>query len=63
MQVQDKSDAFRLSAVVRLATLQEEKGNFKAALAAYRDLVRNAKDAEMVAAAKERVAQLEAAVQ
>ncbi|HZM16104.1 MAG TPA: tetratricopeptide repeat protein [Candidatus Krumholzibacteria bacterium] len=62
MQASDKSDAFRLSAVVRLATLHEEKGNFKGALAAYRDLVRNAKDAEMVAAAKERVAQLEAAV-
>jgi len=47
---------------VRLATLNEEKGNVKGALSAYRDLVRNAKDAEMVAAAKERVAQLEAAV-
>ena len=62
MQAQNKSDAFRLSAVVRLATLHEEKGNVKGALSAYRDLVRNAKDAEMVAAAKERVAQLEAAV-
>jgi TolA-binding protein len=57
----DKTDPFRLSAVARCASLHEKNGDYKAALADYRDLIRNAKDPELVVAAKERAAQLEAA--
>lgn len=63
MKSKKRSNAFRLSAVVRVAALSEEEGNYKQALAAYRDLIRNAKDAELVAAAKERATQLETTVQ
>ncbi|MEE9271268.1 MAG: tetratricopeptide repeat protein [Candidatus Krumholzibacteria bacterium] len=57
-----RSDAFRLSAVARLAALYEKAGNFKRALTAYKDLIRNAKDPELVLAARERATQIEAAV-
>ncbi len=57
----DKDDAFRLSAVARCASIHEKNGDYKEALADYRDLIRNAKDPELVVAAKERAAQLEAA--
>jgi TolA-binding protein len=57
-----KSDAFRLSAVVRCAALYEQKGEYGKAITAYRDLVNNAQDGELVAAAQERVTQLEAIV-
>ena len=49
--------------MARIAALCEEKSNTKGALEAYRDLIRNAKDPELVAAAKERVAQLRGTVQ
>jgi TolA-binding protein len=52
-------DAFRLSAVARLAALYEEKNELKNAISAYQDLIRNATDSELVVAAKERVSQLE----
>ena len=55
-----KSDAFRLSSVARCAALYEKKGVYKKAISAYKDLVRNAEDPELVVAAKERVSQLEA---
>jgi TolA-binding protein len=58
----DKSDAFRLSAVARCAALYEKAEEYKKALSAYRDLIKNAKDPELVVAAKERVSQLEAVV-
>jgi tetratricopeptide (TPR) repeat protein len=57
----DKDDAFRLSAVARCASIHEKNGDYKEALTDYRDLIRNAKDPELVVAAKERAAQLEAA--
>jgi len=52
-------DAFRLSAVARCAALFEEKKDYAQALAAYRDIARNAKDPELVAAANQRLSQLE----
>jgi TolA-binding protein len=55
-----KSDAFRLTALVRCAALYEQKGDYKKAISAYRDLVKNAEDGELVTAAQERVAHLEA---
>jgi TolA-binding protein len=55
-----KDDAFRLSAVTRLAALHEENGDYGEAILAYRDLSENAQDPEIVTAAKERASQLEA---
>lgn len=54
-----KSDTYRLTALVRCAALYEQKGQYKKAISAYRDLVNNAEDSELVAAAQERVAHLE----
>jgi tetratricopeptide (TPR) repeat protein len=54
------SDPFRLSAVARCAALYEGKKQYSRALEAYRDLIRNAKDRELVVAATERASQLEA---
>jgi TolA-binding protein len=55
------TDPFRLSAVARCAALYESKKQYTRALEAYRDLIRNAKDRELVAAASDRASQLEAA--
>ncbi len=56
---ENKGDAFRLSALVRCAALYEKSGEHGMALSAYRDLIENADDAELVIAAKERVLELE----
>lgn len=48
------TDPFRLSALARGAVLSEDGGDLKAALAAYRDLMRNASDPQLVAAATDR---------
>ena len=56
-----KTDPFRLLAVARCAALYEEKESWKKAVGAYRDLIKNSQDDELVMAANERVAQLEAA--
>jgi TolA-binding protein len=53
-------DPFRLSAVARCAALYEQKRQYGRAIDSYRDLIRNAKDRELVAAATERASQLEA---
>jgi TolA-binding protein len=58
-----RTDPFRLSAVARCAALYEEKEDYPRALAAYRDLIRNASDSELVAAATARATELEAAIQ
>jgi len=58
----DRDDPFRLSAVARCAALYESQKRFALALEAYRDLMRNAKDRELVAAATSRASQLEASV-
>jgi TolA-binding protein len=54
-----KTDTYRLAALVRCAALYEQKSQYKKAISAYRDLVSNADDSELVGAAQERVAQLE----
>ena len=51
---------FRLSALARLAALYEAKHDVPRAIAAYRDIARNAQDKQLVAAAAGRVSQLEA---
>ena len=59
---ENKTNNFRLSALAQTADLHEQRGDFDGALAAYRDLIKNATDPALVGAAKERVAQLEAAL-
>jgi TolA-binding protein len=58
--VKDKKDTFRLLAVARCATIYEEQENYNGALAAYRDLIANSADPELVVAAQERATQIEA---
>jgi TolA-binding protein len=58
----NQSDAFRLSALARCAAIYEEKSEYKKAIAAYRDLIKNADDPELVVAARARVEELEAVV-
>ncbi len=55
-----KSDPFRLSAIARSAGLYEESEDYPKALAAYRDLMDNAEDPELVAAATGRASELAA---
>jgi tetratricopeptide (TPR) repeat protein len=55
-----RSDAYHLSAVARLAALYESREEYAKAVSAYKELIRDAKDPELVAAAKERVEQLAA---
>lgn len=57
----DRDHAYRLSALARCAALYEAKKDYARALTAYRDIVRNARDQELVAAAADRASQLEAA--
>ena len=48
----DRDHPYRLSAVARCAALYEAKKDFPRALASYRDIMRNAKDPELVARRK-----------
>lgn len=56
----EKTDPYRLLAVARCAALYEEREDWAGAISAYRDLIRHSGDEELVLAANERVAQLEA---
>jgi tetratricopeptide (TPR) repeat protein len=60
-KAKDKSNAYRLSALARSAALYEKKQDYPQALAAYKDLIKNATDPELVVAAKERANELESA--
>src|SRR5262249_49077281 len=55
----DRADTFRLSAVAPAAVLYETKRDVPPALAAYPHVIRKGKDPELIAAATDRVAQLE----
>ena len=55
----DKDHPYRLSALARSAALYEKRHDFAKALEAYRDIVKHAQDQELVAAATDRVSQLE----
>jgi TolA-binding protein len=57
----DGSNPFRLTAVARMASIYEDRTELDAAVKAYRDLVRNSKDEDVVVAAQARVSELEAA--
>lgn len=61
MSAGEKTDPFRLLSVARCAALYEQKESWNKAVGAYRDLINNSQDEELVLAANERVAQLEAA--
>ena len=54
----EKADTYRLSAIARSAALHEKHKDYPKALAAYRDLIKNATDPEIVVAAKERANEL-----
>jgi TolA-binding protein len=54
----DHSDAYHISAAVRLAALYEKRGEPLRALAAYRDVLRNSTDQALVAAVEQRVTHL-----
>jgi TolA-binding protein len=57
----EKADTYRLSAIARSAALHEKHKDYALALAAYRDLIKNATDPEIVVAAKERANELQSA--
>jgi TolA-binding protein len=57
----DRRNAFRLSAVARMAAIYETKRDFVRALNAYRDIAQNSKDKELAEAANGRAAQLQSA--
>ena len=59
----DKDNPFRLSAVARCAVIYDERESYREALAAYRDLIENASDPELVAAATGRATELAAVVE
>jgi TolA-binding protein len=59
----DKSDSFRLSAVARAAGIHERNEDYRQALAAYRDLMDNARDPDLVAAATGRASELASVLQ
>ena len=54
-----RENAYRLSAVARCAALYEARKDYPRAVDAYRDIMRNAHDQELVAVATDRVSQLE----
>ncbi|MBU8870575.1 MAG: tetratricopeptide repeat protein [Gemmatimonadales bacterium] len=58
----EKSNTFRLSALAQTAALQEEGGDYRQALANYKDLIENAADPALLGAAQERATQLETAL-
>jgi hypothetical protein len=53
-----RAEPFRLTALARLAALHESRHEITLAVAAYRDIMQNSKDQELVAAAADRVSQL-----
>jgi TolA-binding protein len=56
----DRDEPYRLSALARLAALHETRHEYTRALEAYRDIMQNSKDRELVAAVADRVSQLSA---
>jgi tetratricopeptide (TPR) repeat protein len=58
-----KGNAYRLSSLARLAALYEARNRLTDATKVYGELIKESDDAELVAAAKERVDQLQAILQ
>jgi TolA-binding protein len=57
----EKNNTYRLSALARSAVIYESQKDYQKALAAYRDLIKNATDPEIVVAARERASELQSA--
>ncbi len=57
-----KRNSFRLSALARYAVLFEQKGDYRTAIEAYRDIIRHARNPEVIVAAKKEVSRLETAM-
>lgn len=57
----EKDNTYRLSALARSAALYEARKDYPKALAAYRDLIKNATDPELVVAAQQRASELQSA--
>ena len=57
----NKADAYRLTAIARSAAIYEKRKEYSKALAAYRDLIKNATDPDIVVAARERASELQSA--
>ena len=57
-QAVDRRNAYRLSAVARLAAIYESKREFGKAMAAYQDIASYSKDRELAQAAAGRATQL-----
>jgi TolA-binding protein len=55
----EKADTYRLSAIAHSAALHEKNKEYTKALAAYRDLIKNATDPEIVVAAQERANEIQ----
>lgn len=55
-----RGEAYRLSALARLASLHESRRELTRAIEVYRDIMQNSKDSELVTAAADRVTQLSA---
>ena len=60
-QAVDRRNAFRLSAVARMASIYESRREFLKAMSAYRDIAANSKDRELAQAAAGRATQLQSA--
>ena len=56
----ERMNPFRLSALARLAAMHETRHEYTKAVQAYRDIIQNSRDKELVAAATDRVNQLSA---
>jgi TolA-binding protein len=55
-------DSYRLSAIARCAEIYEDRQDYSSAVAAYRDLIQNADDPELVAVAQSRVEELKSVI-
>ncbi len=60
-QAVDRRNAFRLSAVARMASIYESRSEYLKAMSAYRDIAANSKDRELAQAAAGRATQLQSA--
>lgn len=62
MKSGDAKDSYRLSAIARCAAIYEDREDYTNAVAAYRDLIQNADDPELVAVAQNRVKELKSVI-
>lgn len=61
-KMDDPADPYRLSSIAQIAAIYESREEYERALAAYKDLIKDAEDPELVAAATGRASEIEAAL-